>query len=107
MIVEERIYTLKVGVLNDYIKNYEEHGLAAQKRILGHLVGWYHTEFGALNQIVHMWAYENLEERALRRVALFKDPDFLHCLSLNRPLIASQENKLLIPASFSPIPKIN
>ena len=35
MIVEERIYTLKVGKVPEQFKIYEELGLAAQKRILG------------------------------------------------------------------------
>ena len=37
VIVEERIYTLKVGKIPEQFKAYEQHGLAAQKRILGGL----------------------------------------------------------------------
>lgn len=107
MIVEERIYTLKIGTLAQYMKNYEEHGLEVQKRILGHMVGWYKTDFGPLNQIIHMWGYESLEDRERRRKELFADPQWLHYLTLNRPFIESQENKLLIPAPFAPVPKID
>ena len=61
MIVEERIYTLQIGAMAQYMKNYEAHGLEVQKRILGHLVGYYQTEMGPLNQVIHMWGYENFE----------------------------------------------
>lgn len=106
MIVEERIYTLQIGCMAQYMKNYEEHGLAVQKRILGHLVGYYQSEIGPLNQAIHMWGYENFEERERRRKELFADPDWLHYLTLNRPHIISQENKILVPASFAPPPNI-
>ena len=52
-------------------------GLAVQKRILGHLVGYYSVEVGPLNQVVHLWAYDSLDERAKRRAALWADPEWL------------------------------
>ena len=40
MIVEMRTYTLALGATGRYFKTYAEKGLAVQKRILGHLVGY-------------------------------------------------------------------
>ncbi len=100
MLVEERIYTLQPGTGNAYMKAYAEEGLAIQKRILGRLVGWYQTEFGELNQIIHMWAYQDLAERAERRAALFADPGWLAYLPKVRPYLLKQESKLLVPAPF-------
>ena len=40
----------------EYVRLYEEEGLAIQEPILGHLVGYYTTEIGPLNQVVHLWA---------------------------------------------------
>ncbi|MDJ0895236.1 MAG: NIPSNAP family protein [Alphaproteobacteria bacterium] len=103
MIVEERIYTITVGSLAEYVKNYQELGYEVQTRILGNLIGWYWTEAGPLNQIIHMWGYESFEDRMERRRKLFQDETWLKYLAANRPFIISQETKILIPAPFSPV----
>jgi len=100
MFVEERIYTMHPGKIGEYIKAYAAEGLAIQKPILGRLVGYYSTEFGPLNQVIHMWAYETLAERAERRTRLFANQAWLDYLGKVRPFIASQESKLLVPAPF-------
>lgn len=100
MIVEERIYTMHPGQIGHYVKAYAEEGLAIQKPILGRLVGYYTTEFGPLNQVIHMWAYESLAERSERRAKLFADAGWLNYLGKVRGFISTQESKLLIPAPF-------
>ena len=74
MIVEERIYTALPGKSLEYVRMYEAEGLAIQRPILGNLVGYFTTEIGTLNQIVHLWAYEDLADRAARRGTLLSDP---------------------------------
>lgn len=103
MIVEERIYTLHPGKTAEYLRNYENEGLAIQKPILGNLVGYFSTEFGPLNQIIHMWGYDSFEDRAKRRAELGADERWKAYIAKVRPLIRTQENKILIPAPFSPI----
>jgi hypothetical protein len=100
MIVEQRIYTTHPAQAPLYVAAYEAEGMPIQKRILGRMVGYYTTEFGALNQVIHMWAYESFEERTERRAALFRDQGWLDYLKKVRPMIVSQESKLLIPAPF-------
>jgi hypothetical protein len=102
MIVEERIYTLQVGTVPEYLRLYEAEGLAIQKPILGNMVGYFTTEFGPLNQIIHMWGYADLNDRARRRAQLAADPGWQAYIKKVRPFMITQENKLLIPASFSP-----
>ena len=64
MIVEMREYTLHAGKVPEYLQLYEREGLEIQRGILGHLVGYYTTEVGeAVNQVVHLWAYESFEDR--------------------------------------------
>lgn len=67
------------------------------------MLGYFHTEFGPLNQIVHLWGYDSLEERRQRRERLFADAEWKAYIQEARPLILTQENKLLIPAPFSPM----
>jgi hypothetical protein len=103
MIVDERIYTLHAGKTAEYLKLYEAKGLGVQKKILGNMLGYFHTEFGPLNQIVHLWGYDSLEDRRVRREKLFADDEWKAYIQEMRPLVHTQENKLLIPATFSPI----
>lgn len=103
MLYEERTYTLKPGSVAAYFKIYEAEGLAVQKTILGHLVGYFSTEFGSLNQVVHIWAYDSLDERARRRAKLWQDPAWLVYIAKAQPLIERMENRLLVPAPFSPL----
>ncbi len=104
MIVEMRTYTLQPGAAATYLKNYQEEGLAIQKPILGHLVGYYSTEIGPLNQVIHMWGYESLDERGRRRERLFADKGWLAYVAKVRSLIVAQETKILIPAPFFKVP---
>lgn len=103
MIVEERIYRLKTGTLPTYLRLVEEQGIAIQQRHLGHLIGYFHSEIGTLNQIVHLWAYEDFADRCRRRDALAADPAWQAFVPQIQALMESMENKILKPAAFSPI----
>jgi hypothetical protein len=100
MLVEMRTYTTRPGRLGEYLALYEAEGMAVQKRILGRLVGYYRSELGALNQVVHLWAYTDLVERAERRQALLADPAFKAYVEKMLPLLVSQESRVLAPAPF-------
>ena len=97
MIVEERIYTLKIGAVGAYRDLYVAEGLAIQKRILGNLLGYYFTEVGPQNQVVHLWGYDDFADRAARRAELFRDPDWLAYVEKSAPLLERMENKILKP----------
>lgn len=100
MIVEERIYTLQPGQAGAYLAAYEAEGMAIQKPILGRMIGYYSTEFGPLNQVIHLWGYEGLAERTERRARLLADPAWRTYAAKVRPMVLAQENKLLLPAPF-------
>jgi len=103
MLVEQRTYILHPGKVSEYLSLYEREGLKVQTRHLPRLVGYFHTEIGELNQIVHMWAYRDLGERTTCREALAADPDWKAVLSKLVLLIDHMETKILVPAPFSPI----
>jgi len=100
MLVELRTYTTHPGKWRDYLALYEAEGLEIQKRILGRMVGYYRTETGALNQIVHLWAYTDMNEREQRRAALAAEPQWKAYVAKMLPLLQNQESKILVPASF-------
>lgn len=104
MIVEERTYVLHTSVkLSDYLDTYERTGLPVQREILGALLGYFVTEVGVLNQITHLWAYADLEDRRERRSRLADNERWQACLEAVRPMIMTMENKIMHPVSFSPI----
>ena len=100
MYVEERIYTLQVGKAGEYFKNYEEFGMKVQLKHLPNMVGYYTTEVGELNLVIHMWAYDDLNERDRRRAAMQADPEWQAYLGKNRPFMISQETRIMKCAPF-------
>lgn len=105
MIVEERIYVLHTEVdVNEYLRIYKTEGLPLQLEILGGFLGYFTTEIGMLNQLVHFWAYADLEDRRRRRARLAEQPGWRGCLAKIRPMIRSMENRILLPTDFSPLP---
>lgn len=103
MIVEMRTYTLKPGTLAEYLKLYEEKGLRVHGEILGTLIGYFTTEIGNINEVVHLWGYASFEDRQLRRARLAANEEWRAFLEAALPYFEKQENKLLHGASFSPI----
>ncbi|HEX7124214.1 MAG TPA: NIPSNAP family protein [Thermodesulfobacteriota bacterium] len=103
MILEERTYTLHPGKVGEYFSLYEKEGMAIQVPILGRLVGYFSSEIGELNQVVHMWAYESLEERTRRRAELMADPRWKAFVPKLLALVQKMETRILVPAPFSPL----
>lgn len=103
MIVDYRCYTLVPGTVNQYLDCFEKDGLDVQKEILGSFIGMFRTEFGTVNQIVHLWGFENALDRQIRRDKLVQDPRFHDYVAKQRGLIVSQEVRMLLPTEFSPI----
>ena len=100
MYVEERTYTLKPGTVPEYLKHYQHEGMAVQLRHLPHMVGYYFTEVGTLNCIVHMWAYESLDDRDKRRAGMQADPAWQAYVAKIRPLMERQETRVMKCAPF-------
>lgn len=105
MIVEQRTYTLKPLRSAAFLELYERAALPLQKKYLGHLVGFFVSEIGPLNQVVHLWAFDSLAERERRRKAMEQDPLWPVYVDALRDLdvMLQQETKLLRSVSFSPI----
>jgi len=100
MYVEERMYRLKIGSAPEYFRNYQELGMQVQLKHLPHMVGYYVTEIGGLNTVVHMWAYDSLDQRDRCRAAMQADPDWQAYLAKSRPLMEAQEARVMKCAPF-------
>lgn len=95
MFVEQRIYTLVPGGASQYLRLYAEFGQVPQERALGKMLGCFTTEIGPLNQLIYLWPFESLDERARRRAALMSDPEFAEFRGKVRHLLVKQENLIL------------
>jgi len=103
MYFEMRTYTVQPGYLNEYIKHFEDVGLEIISRY-AKLVGYWYTDIGELNQIVHIWAYESLDDRSRKRAALYQDRDWQeNFMPKALPMLQKQETKILMASNFSPI----
>jgi hypothetical protein len=99
MIYELRTYTLFPGKQNEYLKLSEEIGRKIRGDDYGKLEGSWTTEFGTLNQYVHLWSYADLNERERLRAELFKNEGWVKDYAPKiRALMLAQENKILSPA---------
>lgn len=103
MIYELRTYRLKTGASPEYVRLVAEEGIAIQKSHLGNLIGYFVSDIGPLNQIVHIWAFTDLNDRETRRTALIQDAAWLAFIPKIQALIEEMESKILKPTSFSPL----
>ena len=102
MIVEQRTYEIRPGQLAEYRRLLEEEGVHIQRPILGRLIGYFYSEIGDLNQVVHLWAYDSFEDRTTRRARLFADPRWRALSPRLTALVVRQSNRILLPFAFSP-----
>jgi len=77
MIVDQRTYTIQIGLLRDFLALYAAEGLSVQVEHLGPPLGYYTTEVGDVNEVVHLWQYADMADRERRRAALEADPRWL------------------------------
>ena len=97
MIVEMRTYTLQPGTTAQF---EERFGAALPVRAkVSPLAAFWHTEVGPLNQVIHVWPYETLDERTRLRAEATKLQGWPPNV---REFVVDQKSQIFIPAPFSP-----
>jgi len=105
MIYDMRIYDLKPGAVPEYMAAVKEIALPVRQQYGVKLAGFYYTEVGVLNRVVHIWAYRDMAHLEQARQASSQDPRWVkEFLPRVRPLIVRQEDHLVRAADFSPQP---
>src|ERR1700735_4619040 len=64
MIYELRTYTVKPGTLGDMVKAASTVSRDIRGNDYGKLEGYWLSEIGPLNQVIHLWSYNDFNERA-------------------------------------------
>ena len=103
MIVEQRDYHVHTGKRPGLVRLYESEGIPLQNEILGGLVGAFTTDIGALSTYTTLWRYDSFAEREEKRGRLQADERWQEFLRRVQPLMHTQQNRILVPTSFSPL----
>src|SRR5437016_1746119 len=97
MIYEIRTYRIAPGSLAEVEKIFGE--AYEHRKKYSALTAFWHTEIGPLNEIVHMWAYQDLAERAKIRAAAAKDPNWPPKIA---EFVREQRAEIVTPFAFLP-----
>jgi hypothetical protein len=104
MIYELRTYTFHPGKLAAYLEIARTVGRPVRGQDYGTNLGYWTAEFGALNQVWHLWSYTSLDERARLRDALAANPRWTgEYVPQIRPLLLRQDIRFLNPV-YGPTP---
>jgi len=101
MIYELRTYTLYPGKVPEFLERLGK-AIPIREKYSKPLAVWY-TEIGELNQIVSLWPYDSLAHRTQVRLGSTQDPEWQKVVDQDRAISMKWENKILIPADFSPL----
>jgi hypothetical protein len=97
MIYEVRTYTLRPGSVAEFEERYAKRlPLREHHSKLG---AFWHTEVGPLNQVIHVYPYDDLQHRTAVRDALANDTARAQIPS-GREFVVAQEAEIMIPAPF-------
>jgi hypothetical protein len=97
-IYEMRTYTYQPGTMPEVLKRWE--AAIADRVTLSPLAACWYSEMGELNKFVHLWAYKSFAERDRIRAESMRLPTWPPKM---REFLVSQSNKILFPASCSPM----
>ena len=103
VIVEQRDYHVYTGKLPELLRLYESEGIPMQQEILGGFVAAFTTDVGALSTYTTLWRYDSYAEREERRARLQADEPLAGLPRQVQPLMHTQQNRILVPTSFSPL----
>lgn len=103
-IYEMRTYQVVVGQMAAVIDLYKNEGWLVLQHHPQKLVGYFTGDVGAMNQLVHIWKFDDDADRRAFWAGVFGDPAFLAFAKQLRPMLSSQDNKLLMSAPWGPQP---
>jgi NIPSNAP len=98
---ELRWYRTQTGKAGEWLNHFKAIQPVREK--YSRRVGLWQTEMGQLNEVVHMWAYRDLNERAVTRAKVGQDPEWQAFLGKATPLLVNMQSIILVPTTASPM----
>ena len=106
-VYDMRTYSLLVGKMGEAVKLYREFGYPALEKggQAKKLIGYFQADTGMINQLVHLWKFDDDADRRAHWAAVYANTDFTEGFASKfRPLVMTQEVKLLNAAPWGPHP---
>jgi hypothetical protein len=100
-VVDHRTYTIVPRGMAEFLEAFDDLALPVLLKHLGVPLAFYTSSIGPLNQVVHLWGYDGLDDLEKRGLARDMDPDFSAYLQATRHLIVSQETRIIRPVHFA------
>ena len=80
-----------------FLDAFDQLAMPILLRHLGAPLAFYTSSIGPLNQVVHLWGYDSLDDFEKRSAARDTDPDFAAYLHATRDLVLAQETRIIKP----------
>jgi hypothetical protein len=103
VILDERTYAIRPAHVRTCLELYVAEGMALHVSHLGDLVGWFTSDTGVVNEVVHIWRYADAGDRERRRAAMEADPAWQDFRSKAAADVLSMRSRILRPTWFSPL----
>ena len=100
-VVDHRVYTIVPRGLPEFLEVFERLALPILREHLGEPLAFYTSSIGPLNQVVHLWGYDDLADFERRSLARDNDPHFNTYLQASRHLVVAQETRIIRPVRFA------
>src|SRR5204862_4207068 len=100
-IYELRTYRTQVGRAGEWLGHYK--AIMPVREKYSKNVGLWQAEVAQLNEVVHLWAYRDFNDRAAVRAKVAQDPDWQAFLGKGTSLLTEMRSIALTPAPVSPM----
>ena len=100
-IYELRTYRTQVGKTGEWLGHFK--AIMPVREKYSKNVGLWQTEVAQLNEVVHLCAYRDLNDRAAVRAKVAQDPEWQAFLGKATPLLVEMRSIVLTPALASPM----
>lgn len=97
MIFERRAYTLEPGHVPAFDRAQLDRGFAPVKSYMDRLVGYFSTRSGPVDQVVHFYRYDSLDDWNTRLRGLYAVPELTPYFVNTRKIVRSQVNGFYEP----------
>lgn len=102
-VVDFRTYTMRRGGVPLFLQLTQKHVLPVHARHIGQPLGYFATDIGPQDEVMHLWAYEGLGDMEARRRARDHDPEWPSYAVASKGLIEKQETRVVRRADFAQV----
>jgi hypothetical protein len=105
VLIEQITYVLHPGKAPALVAAYEQEGADIIQANLGRMIAFLQAEVGGMDEVSHLWIFNDGVDRERRHEKLQADPAWQRFAQTYGHLLVSRRNQLWRAASFSPLLK--